>query len=305
VLLLPLLLILLLLLLQVCWGMDGGTCAQADILAALDKAVADGVDVINMSLGSNTYEFPDMLATALLQVARAGVFVAAAGGNDGPEGGSVENASPWITSVAASSHNRAYRATTVLSSSSGGTADAGKTLTLTGAGFYNEGLAASPVIMAHQGAKASANMARAQQCYSGTLDVDKVKGKVVVSAAGNRLAVGTTRLSGRGGDLLLLLRMDICGVSAFRCDDVNCLLYYSCSHASTLDNYAHSLDLFITNSSLLYTLTHSLSLTRSLTRCHSLTHALSLTHSLSVTHSVTVTQSLSLTHSLTVTPAGV
>jgi hypothetical protein len=136
------------------------------------------VDVINFSLGSNTYEFPDLLATALMQVARAGVFVAASGGNDGPEDGSVENPAPWITTVAASSHNRAYRATIVLTSGDGAAA---KTLTLVGAGFYNGALAATPVILAQQGAKQQANMARAQQCYPGTLDAAKVRGTVVVS----------------------------------------------------------------------------------------------------------------------------
>jgi subtilisin family serine protease len=143
----------------------------------LDKAVADGVDVINLSIGANVYEFPDMLATALMQVARAGVFVAAAAGNDGPDHGSVENAAPWITTVAASSHNRAFRATVVLSRSTPG----GKLLTLVGSGCYNGSIIVTPVILAEQGAVANANMARAVQCYSGTLDAAKVRGRAVVS----------------------------------------------------------------------------------------------------------------------------
>jgi subtilisin family serine protease len=170
--------LLLLLLLQVCWGAEGGTCAQADIIAALDKAVADGVDVINLSLGSSPYEFPDLMATALMQVARGGAFVAAAAGNDGPNQGSVENAAPWITTVAASSHNRAFRATVVLSRSTPG----GNLLTLVGSGFYDGSLVVTPVILAEKAARADANLALAQQCYLGTLDAAKVRGKIVVSA---------------------------------------------------------------------------------------------------------------------------
>ncbi|WIA20692.1 hypothetical protein OEZ85_005063 [Tetradesmus obliquus] len=190
---------------KVCWGLEGGSCPQADIIAALDKAVADGVDVINMSLGSDTYEFPDLLATALLQVARAGVFVAASAGNDGPKEESVQNAAPWITTVAASNHNRAYRATVVLAG--GGSATAAlKTLTLVGSGFYMQGLAASPVILAQQAAKAQANMARAQQCYSGTLDAAKVRGKVVAcDRGGNARADKAAAVKEAGGIGMLLL----------------------------------------------------------------------------------------------------
>ncbi|WIA41012.1 hypothetical protein OEZ86_004651 [Tetradesmus obliquus] len=188
---------------KVCWGLEGGSCPQADIIAALDKAVADGVDVVNMSLGSDTYEFPDLLATALLQVARAGVFVAASAGNDGPKEESVQNAAPWITTVAASNHNRAYRATVVLGG--GGSATA-KTLTLVGSGFYMQGLEASPVILAQQGAKAQANMARAQQCYSGTLDAAKVRGKVVAcDRGGNARADKAAAVKEAGGIGVLLL----------------------------------------------------------------------------------------------------
>uniref|UniRef100_A0A383VGY9 Peptidase S8/S53 domain-containing protein n=1 Tax=Tetradesmus obliquus TaxID=3088 RepID=A0A383VGY9_TETOB len=188
---------------KVCWGLEGGSCPQADIIAALDKAVADGVDVINMSLGSDTYEFPDLLATALLQVARAGVFVAASAGNDGPKEESVQNAAPWITTVAASNHNRAYRAAVVLSSGGSATAE---TLTLAGSGFYMQGLAASPVILAQQGAKAQANMARAQQCYSGTLDAAKVRGKVVAcDRGGNARADKAAAVKEAGGIGMLLL----------------------------------------------------------------------------------------------------
>ena len=78
-------------------------CTTQDILAAIDAAVADGVDVINYSIGGGaaqtTYSIVD---DAFLGAAIAGIFVAASAGNDGPGASTLDNASPWITTVAAS-----------------------------------------------------------------------------------------------------------------------------------------------------------------------------------------------------------
>ncbi|MCP4170486.1 MAG: S8 family serine peptidase [Fuerstiella sp.] len=78
-------------------------CSNAAIMAAVDQAIADGVDVINMSIGGITEAPWDaMMASALLQARAAGIFVAVSGGNGGP--GPVTLSSPadapWVTSVA-------------------------------------------------------------------------------------------------------------------------------------------------------------------------------------------------------------
>ena len=94
---------------KVCWSgpdpavrTDDG-CTTTDLLAGIDQAVADGVDVINYSIGGGaaetTYSPTD---DAFLGAAAAGVFVAASAGNDGPGSSTLDNASPWITTVAAS-----------------------------------------------------------------------------------------------------------------------------------------------------------------------------------------------------------
>ena len=56
----------------------------SDILAAIDQAVADGVDVINYSVGS-IFESShvDPVQLAFLSAASAGIFVSSAGGNSG------------------------------------------------------------------------------------------------------------------------------------------------------------------------------------------------------------------------------
>src|SRR5206468_1076278 len=81
---------------------------NSDIVEAIDQAVADGVDVINYSVGPNaaptTFLSPEQVA--FLFAADAGVFVSAAGGNAGPGAGTVVNPGPWVTTVAAGTHNR-------------------------------------------------------------------------------------------------------------------------------------------------------------------------------------------------------
>ncbi|XP_004231572.2 subtilisin-like protease SBT2.2 isoform X1 [Solanum lycopersicum] len=85
----------------------------ADVVAAIDQAAQDGVDIINLSITPNRR--PPGLATffnpidmALLSAVKAGIFVVQAAGNTGPSPKSVASFSPWIFSVGASTHDRAY-----------------------------------------------------------------------------------------------------------------------------------------------------------------------------------------------------
>jgi len=89
-----------------------GGATLADVLAAVNKAVADGVDVINYSIGSdfdmNPWTSPD--AQAFLAAREAGVFVTVSAGNNGPEAatlGSPANA-PWVATVGANYTNRLF-----------------------------------------------------------------------------------------------------------------------------------------------------------------------------------------------------
>ena len=87
---------------KACWGQgDAGGCFNADTVAAIDQAVADGVDVINFSISGSTTNFRDPVEIAFLFAADAGVFVAASAGNNGPESGTVAHPGPWLTTVAA------------------------------------------------------------------------------------------------------------------------------------------------------------------------------------------------------------
>ena len=82
----------------------------SDLAAAIDQAVADGVDVINYSIGSSSYAIgPDDVA--FLFAADAGVFVATSNGNSGPAPATTGSPSsvPWLTSVGASTQARYFQ----------------------------------------------------------------------------------------------------------------------------------------------------------------------------------------------------
>lgn len=101
-----------------CFGEAG--CVVSDLVAAIDTAVADGVDVINYSIGSNTPSVLSADAVSFLFAADAGVFVATSAGNAGPGPGTVGSpaAAPWVTTVGASTHGRVFQNTVTLGNSS-------------------------------------------------------------------------------------------------------------------------------------------------------------------------------------------
>ena len=94
---------------KVCW--EGGGCGGADILAAFDDAIADGVDVISFSIGGSLPSpyFRDAAAIGSFHAMRRGVVTSASAGNSGLQRGfHVSNVAPWMLSVAASSVDRRF-----------------------------------------------------------------------------------------------------------------------------------------------------------------------------------------------------
>lgn len=98
---------------KACWlepGATRGTCTTSDLVRAIDDAVADGVDLINYSVGSLETELdaPDDLA--LLDAFDAGVLTVVAAGNDGPELDTIGSPSsaPWVLTTAASTQDGAF-----------------------------------------------------------------------------------------------------------------------------------------------------------------------------------------------------
>jgi len=93
---------------KVCWLDEG--CSDADILAAFDDAIADGVDIISVSIGRFSAEnyFKDVISIGAFHAVRKGVLTVTSAGNSGPRYSSLSNLSPWSITVAASTIDRKF-----------------------------------------------------------------------------------------------------------------------------------------------------------------------------------------------------
>ncbi|RCV34784.1 hypothetical protein SETIT_7G186000v2 [Setaria italica] len=92
---------------------------MSDVIAAVDQAVEDGVDVISLSMApsavsSGPASFLNLLEAQLLLATKAGVSVVQAVGNAGPDENTIVSFSPWILSVAASTTDRKYRKSIII-----------------------------------------------------------------------------------------------------------------------------------------------------------------------------------------------
>ena len=95
---------------QICSPGDRGDtysgCPGAAIIAALDDAVRDGVDVINYSISGGGDPWASSTEQGFLAAQEAGIFSAVSAGNDGPDANTTSKNAPWYTVVGASTHGR-------------------------------------------------------------------------------------------------------------------------------------------------------------------------------------------------------
>ncbi|KAL3499650.1 hypothetical protein ACH5RR_038743 [Cinchona calisaya] len=90
-------------------------CSESDILAAMDIAIDDGVDILSLSLGGSSEPFySDNIALGAYSAMEKGIFVSCSAGNNGPTSSTLSNEAPWILTVGASTIDRKIRATAVL-----------------------------------------------------------------------------------------------------------------------------------------------------------------------------------------------
>ncbi len=159
---------------KTCWGISPeGGCPNSDNVAAIDQAVADGVDVLNYSISGTSTNFRDPVEIAFLFAADAGVFVAASAGNSGPGASTVAHPSPWITTVAASTHDR----------DGAGSVTLGNGVTYSGASL-TAGVGPAPIVNSDTAGLAGATAAEVALCFPGTLDPAVVTGRIVVCDRG-------------------------------------------------------------------------------------------------------------------------
>ncbi|KAJ8451052.1 hypothetical protein Cgig2_026861 [Carnegiea gigantea] len=92
---------------------------MSDVVAAVDQAVEDGVDILSLSIGPSSVPpgpsaFLNVLEMELLFATKAGVVVIQAAGNGGPSSSSILSFSPWITTVASCIIDRKYNGSIML-----------------------------------------------------------------------------------------------------------------------------------------------------------------------------------------------
>lgn len=183
------------------WERDGnGSGTTADLVAAIDQAVADGVDVINYSISGSTSSVVSPDEIAFLFAADAGVFVSTSAGNSGTEGPStVAHNSPWTTTVAASTHDRASDKTVTL----------GNGAKYTGPGVIPNAVASAPLVTSASVKTAAATLVEANRCVPGALDPALTAGKMVIcDRGGNARNEKSMVVRDAGGVGMILANLD-------------------------------------------------------------------------------------------------
>jgi subtilisin family serine protease len=171
-------------------------CAGSDLLSAINQAVADGVDVINYSIGggsaTSVFSWDDY---AFLGAAAAGVFVSVSAGNDGPDASTADHGSPWYTTVAASTVPT-WEGTVQWN----GQQAAGASVSVP----FGKSISGS-LVYAGDIALTGADPAQAALCYLGTIDPAKAAGKIVICDRGSNARVEKSQTVAEAGGIGMVL----------------------------------------------------------------------------------------------------
>ncbi|KAL1367110.1 hypothetical protein HN51_021178 [Arachis hypogaea] len=133
---------------------------SSDIIAAIDSAIEDGVDVLSLSFGfDRTPLYTDPVAIATFAAVEKGIFVTTSSGNDGPFLGTLHNGTPWVITVAASTVDREFHGTLTL----------GNAVEITGLSLYP-----GPNVISHT------SIVYDMAFCNDTNELHKVKDKIVV-----------------------------------------------------------------------------------------------------------------------------
>lgn len=181
---------------KACWSStEGSGCFTSDLVDAIDTAVADGVDVINYSIGGG----PSLAGAddiAFLFAADAGVFVATSAGNSGPGAATLGGPAsvPWVTAVGANTQDRTFQGSAVLGDGS----------EYFGASVTN-GVGPATLVDAEDIPAAGFTSAESELCLAGTLDPAAAAGNIVLCRRGAIARVAKSQNVMNAGGVGLIL----------------------------------------------------------------------------------------------------
>lgn len=178
------------------WEKDDGEASgtTSDLVAAIEDAVSDGVDVINYSISGPTDTTLEAAELAFEGAAEAGIFVAASAGNSGPGASTVAHNSPWLTTVAANTY-ASFENTLVL----------GNGKKIAGASISATAVPSTPLVDAADSGNGSTTVADTALCAPDSLDPSKVADKIVVCQRGTYDRVAKSAEVERAGGVAMVL----------------------------------------------------------------------------------------------------
>ncbi|KAK4365286.1 hypothetical protein RND71_016644 [Anisodus tanguticus] len=142
----------------------------------MDAAIADGVDILSLSLGGrSTLPFhSDNIALGAYSATERGILVSCSAGNSGPFIGSVGNAAPWILTVGASTLDRKIKATVKL----------GNGEEFEGESAYRPKISNSTFFTLFDVGKNASDEFETPYCIPGSLTDHAIRGKIAICLAG-------------------------------------------------------------------------------------------------------------------------
>ncbi|XP_019246989.1 PREDICTED: subtilisin-like protease SBT5.3 [Nicotiana attenuata] len=165
---------------KACWPpiIPSDSCTDADVLAAFDMAIHDGVDVLSLSMGGLPVPYVnDSIAIGSFHAVKHGIVVVTSGGNSGAYPGTIANTAPWLITVGASTIDRVFASYVIL----------GNNKRYRGVSLATEAVPhgkSFPIITGASAKLANATALAANFCIGGTLDPKKTKGAILVCHRG-------------------------------------------------------------------------------------------------------------------------